>query len=214
MLILSGMTDAKNLSSIPRNMVHEDNQMRKFEPYGEADIIRYGMGNYTKMIFVRHPFERLVSAYKDKFADGNSSTVYQLGIGTEIVRKYRAQPSEFSLKNGHDVTFPEFVSYVIDQWTEGRRQLDVHWRPMIDLCLPCSMEYDIVGKFETLHRDVEFVLQKLKESEIGELFRPNSSASTSTLLKQTMGQLNQKQLSALFHIYEDDFRIFGYQYIE
>ncbi len=189
--------------------------MRKFEPYGVADLIKHGMANYTKMIFVRHPFERLVSAYRDKFADGNnSSTVYQLGSGTEIVRKYRAEPSELSLKHGHDVTFPEFVSYVIDQWTEGRRQLDVHWRPMIDLCLPCSMEYDIVGKFETLHQDVEFVLHKLKETGMSKLFRSSRPASTASLWKQTMDQLGQKQLGELYRIYEDDFRVFGYQYIE
>ena len=216
MLLLSGMTDTNNLTSIPRNMVHEENSMRKFEPYSVSDVIRHGMGNYTKLIFVRHPFERLVSAYHDKFANGNSSTVYQLGIGTQIIRKYRPGASQLSLKNGHDVTFPEFVTYVIDEWTSGRRQLDVHWRPMIDLCLPCSMEYDIVGKFETLYQDVEFLLRKLNESEMSQLFRSSNqqqTPKTTSLLEHSMNLLSHQQLIDLFRIYEEDFRIFGYQYI-
>jgi hypothetical protein len=219
MLILSGAVETNDLSLIPSQSVHEDNRMRKFEPYGAADAIRHGLGNYTKIIFVRDPLERLVSAYQDKFANGNSSgTVYQTGIGTEIIRKYRNRPTELSLKNGHDVTFTEFVSYVIDEWKDGRRQLDVHWRPVIDLCLPCSMEYDMVGKFETLHRDVDFLLQRLNESNISRLFiRPNRTRPTISLMqsqwnKRILSQLGYQQLSDLYRIYEDDFRLFGYQY--
>ena len=222
MLILSGAVETNDLSSIPSQSVHEDNRMRKFEPYGAADAIRHGLGNYTKIVFVRDPLERLVSAYQDKFANGNSSdsggTVYQTGIGTEIIRKYRNRPTELSLKNGHDVTFAEFVSYVIDEWKDGRRQLDVHWRPVIDLCLPCSMEYDMVGKFETLHRDVDFLLQRLNESNISRLFiRPNRTRATISLIqsqwyKRILSQLSYQQLSDLYRIYEDDFRLYGYQY--
>lgn len=213
MLILSGAVETNDLSSIPSQSVHEENQMRKFEPYGAADAIRKGLGNYTKVIFVRDPLERLASAYQDKFADVNSSSkAYQTGIGTEIIRKYRHQPSQISLETGHDVTFPEFVSYVIDEWKAGRRQLDVHWRPMIDLCLPCSMEYDIVGKFETLHRDVDFLLQRLNESNVSRLFRTNRKHKTTSFWKRSVSQLSYQQMSDLFRIYEDDFRLFGYQY--
>lgn len=184
--------------------------MQKLEPYSTADIIRHGMGNYTKLVFVRHPFERLISAYHDKFVDQNS-TVYQLGIGTGIIRKYRPHPSESSLTNGNDVTIPEFVSYVIDEWKSGRRQLDVHWRPMVDLCLPCSIDYDIVGKFETLNHDVEFLLKKLDESSIIKLFQLAKPPPSTSSMKQFINQLSQQQLIDLFHVYEDDFRIFGYE---
>lgn len=187
--------------------------MKKFEAFSDADAVQHGMGNYTKLIVVRHPFERLVSAYTDKFANSNS-TVYQQGIGREIIQKYRSHPSELSLETGHDVIFPEFVNYVIDEWSAGRRQLDIHWRPMIDLCLPCSIDYDIVAKFETLKKDVDFLSHKLKENKIKRLFQPQSpSASTIGATKQLMDQLNQQQLIDLYRVYKDDFDIFGYDSI-
>jgi len=49
--------------SIPREMVHEKNTMPKIEPYDDSDIAGYGMSNYTKFLFVRHPFERYIKVY-------------------------------------------------------------------------------------------------------------------------------------------------------
>ena len=82
------------------------------------------------------------------------------------------------------------------------------------------MEYDMVGKFETLHRDVDFLLQRLNESNISRLFiRPNRTRPTISLMQsqkwnhqRILSQLNYQQLSDLYRIYEDDFRLFGYQY--
>ena len=49
--------------SIPREIVHEKNPMLKIEPYDDSDISGYGMSNYTKFLFVRHPFERYKKIY-------------------------------------------------------------------------------------------------------------------------------------------------------
>ena len=192
-------------------MVHEENQMKKFETFNNAEIIKNRLANYTKLIVVRHPFERLVSAYIDKFVKRNT-TFYQQGIGRDIIRKYRTHPSELSLQSGNDVTFTEFVNYVIGEWTAGRRQLDVHWRPMIDLCLRCSIDYDIIGKFETLNEDVDFLSKKLKEKRIQQLFKTQTrSASVFNVSKKLMDQLNPKQMTDLYRIYSDDFEIFSYK---
>jgi hypothetical protein len=210
MLILSGKITAKQFSSIPRLTVHDNNPMLHLGAFDLTDILKIGGANYSKFIFVRHPYERLVSAYKDKLAGDNTS--FQKAIGREIVEKYRKKPTQLSLNNGHDVTFPEFVSYVVDEWKQNERQLDVHWRPASDLCLPCSMEYDFIGKFETLNQDVDFLLQRLNESYLSNLFKLSKTPTKTTLAlwKKLIKEISHQQLSDLNDIFAEDFLLFGY----
>jgi hypothetical protein len=168
-----------------------------------------GAENFTKFIFVRHPFERLVSAYKDKFAGDDD--FYQKAVGRGIIRKFRKNPSSLSLQKGHDVSFPEFVDFIVNEWKDGRRPLDVHWRPVVDLCLPCAMQFDFIGKFETLNQDVEFLLRKLNESELIRLFADQPKAkTTSSLSRQSMKMLSSQQLNDLHRMFDQDLLLFGY----
>jgi hypothetical protein len=153
--------------------------------------------------------ETLVSAYQDKLTRNN--TTYHKNVGRQIVQKYRKEPSPLSLQMGHDVTFPEFVTFIIDEWREAKRPLDVHWRPVVDLCLPCVMRFNFIGKFETLNRDVEFLLRKLKESDLSRLFATQPKAKTTpTLWKEFMNRISYQQLSDLNRMFAEDFRLFGY----
>ena len=60
---------------------------------------------------------------------------------------------------GH-VTFSEFAEFVIDEWTSGRT-LDRHWMPQQNICSPCYVHYDFIGRFERLDQDTKHVLAKL-----------------------------------------------------
>lgn len=210
------------------------------------DLVQQRLASYNKFLFTRHPFERLVSAYYDKFtskskvkaisfAPGNSVDAvlpkknkkhkaetqvsnekkkyvsYKLKIGTKIIEKYRVNPSKRSLETGYDVTIPEFISYVIDEWKErDEKPVDVHWRSMVDLCHPCSIKYDVIGKFETMQKDVDYLLNQLGEDKIGQYFKAYEPYATSSLVKDFMQEISKKQWNALLRIYRDDFDIFGY----
>jgi hypothetical protein len=208
MLILSGTIEMTNdLSAIPSLTVHEQNPMRKLNANNLNDTVKNGVGDFTKFIFVRHPFERLVSAYRDKLASNNS--IYHRMVGKVIVRKIRKNPSP--LEMGDDVTFPEFVTFIIGEWRDGKRRLDVHWRQIFDLCLPCEMQFHFIGKFETLNQDVDFLLRKLNETDLVGLFASQPKAqTTSSLWKESMNQISHQQLSDLNQMYANDFRLFGY----
>lgn len=215
MLILSGSVETDNLSSIPRLNVHEENPMLKLDAFNLTDLVESGVDDFTKFIFVRHPYERLVSAYRDKLAGDN--LLYRKAIGRGIIKKYRKKANRLSLQNGHDVSFPEFVDFIVHQWNNKRDILDVHWRPVVDLCLPCVMRYDFVGKFETLNRDVEYLLQKINRGDLIRLFTPSTKdadtirpKTTLSLWKQYMKQLSDQQLSQLNGMFGDDFTLFGY----
>ena len=81
---------------------------------------------FFKFLIVRHPLKRLLSGYRDKFLGKHKDNinVYQKGIGTKIIKKYRKNPSNSSLIFGNDVTFEEFLRHVIDT----RRSPNTHWK--------------------------------------------------------------------------------------
>ena len=214
MLVLSGLIAPDDITLIPRDVIHENNPLRKVEAFGDVELKRRGFKDYVKFLFVRHPFERLVSAYYDKFVDNRTSSVYRKNIGTQIIRLYRSEPSEQALEYGHDVTFPEFVSFVIDEWKSGRRKLDVHWRPMSDLCLPCTIQYDFVGKFESFNEDLALLMKQINETKTMELVfssRNDKPVTSSRLVYDSFSLLNKQQRDDLLLIYDSDFRIFNYQ---
>ena len=85
----------------------------------------------TKFFFVRHPFERLVSCYRDKFEFGSKSDYIFKTFNPSQIKSSRP-------------TFPEFVQYLIDTPIE---QYNDHWLPYWMHCQVCTQNYDIIGNF-------------------------------------------------------------------
>ena len=83
------------------------------DQYNTTDICNYLMKSY-KFMFVREPFERLLSAYRDKFVFTRPVNRHLLEIyGRKIVRDFRPNATQHALRTGHDVTFPEFIEYIL-----------------------------------------------------------------------------------------------------
>ena len=98
---------------------------------------------------------RLISAFSNKLNPGEP--YYQHRYGKYIISRYRQNASRESLVTGNDVTFPEFIKYIV----APRSMDDEHWRPQHLLSFPCYINYTFIGKFETLHEDMAYLLQKL-----------------------------------------------------
>lgn len=101
------------------------------------------MKHYTKFLFVRDPFVRLVSAFRDKFQKRNDA-VYRR-TGRRILRKYAnvtdPPPSvDEAFDSGLRVSFPDFVRFLVDPETEEAEPFESHWRQMYRLCHPCLIE--------------------------------------------------------------------------
>ena len=116
------------------------------------------MENSVKLIVVREPFSRLFSAYVDKLVVPNS--YYWDQWGTRAISRYRKSPTSQSLLCGHDVTFPEFVKYVIGTLHVS----DAHVQPVNTLCSPCEIKFSVIGHLETLQSDFEYLTSVLKIS--------------------------------------------------
>ncbi|XP_005006263.1 carbohydrate sulfotransferase 14 [Cavia porcellus] len=113
--------------------------------------IRYRLQHYFKFLFVRDPLERLLSAYRNKFGEIRE---YQQRYGAEIVRRYR--PGAGPTPAGDDVTFAEFLRYLVE---EDPERMNEHWMPVYHLCQPCAVHYNFVGTYERLEADANQVLE-------------------------------------------------------
>uniref|UniRef100_A0A3Q1GQM7 Carbohydrate sulfotransferase n=1 Tax=Acanthochromis polyacanthus TaxID=80966 RepID=A0A3Q1GQM7_9TELE len=172
----------------------------------KPEEIRYRLKHYFKFMFVREPMERLLSAYRNKFGEIES---YQKKYGVEIIKRYRKGHAKDPSITGDDVTFAEFVRYLLDEDVE---RMNEHWMPVYNLCQPCAISYDFIGSYEHLESDAEFVLQRIGAPpyvhfpERQTWYKP----VTTETLHYYLCSLPQKLLRELLPKYILDFSLFTY----
>ncbi|CAC5406096.1 CHST13 [Mytilus coruscus] len=171
--------------------------------------IQKKLQTYKKLVFVRDPFERLLSAFKDKMFR-KDSPVFQ-NIAKKIIRLKRSKevnPSE-------QIKFDEFVKYLTDPDT-FEVSYEQHWAKYQYLCQPCLMNYDFVGKFETIKNDIRKAFEYMGIKIFNETVFPDRSVSykntESSKITQTFyNKIPKIYLKKLWHLYKFDYQIFSYQ---
>ena len=177
---------------------------------------RFRLKTYFKFIFKRHPLDRLVSAYRDKFQKPPDkwNKQFHLIYGRDIVKRYRKNPTKSALKSGRSVTFEEFVRFLIDRYNTGEK-LNNHWATMGTLCDPYDIHYDFIGAFESLTNDVDSVMRRIHDGQCKINFPTSSESSKNKtvptrLTLKYITQLNRQQLCTILEIYNHDFEYFQY----
>ncbi|XP_050475922.1 carbohydrate sulfotransferase 11 isoform X2 [Bombus huntii] len=168
------------------------------------------LATYDKLIVVRHPLERLLSAYRNKLEAKHekSSRYFQTRFGKKIIRRYRQNATVESLRNGDDVTFREFVQFVTDDSSNETR--NEHWKPIYELCHPCLVNYNLVSKYESLVEDATEVLERMGVESVNFPTKPVNSEPTAKKLEKYYSTLTYKQLRKLADLYKLDLRLFDY----
>uniref|UniRef100_A0A8C6WM44 Carbohydrate sulfotransferase n=1 Tax=Neogobius melanostomus TaxID=47308 RepID=A0A8C6WM44_9GOBI len=157
LMVLNGR--ARSTGDIPHEQAHYGNKLQRLEAYDQAGIAKR-LDTYARVLFVREPFERLVSAFRDKFESPNS--YYHPVFGRPIISKYRANATRAALRTGAGVTFREFVRYLLD--VKRPVGMDIHWEPVSQMCSPCLMRYSFIGKFENLEKEANFLLRNIGQN--------------------------------------------------
>lgn len=168
--------------------------------------IRHRLRHYFKFMFVREPMARLLSAYRNKFGEIEA---YQRKYGAEIIRRYRKGYAKDKKIAGNDVTFTEFVRYLLD---EDPERMNEHWMPIYNLCQPCAIEYDFIGSYERLESDAAYVLERVGAPQ--HIGFPERQTWYKPVTKETLHYylctVPQKFLKDLLPKYILDFSLFGY----
>ena len=182
----------RDASSAPRAReanAHSYQEMAKFAglpkmntlPLNETLAI-INSPEYLKFIIVRHPFDRLLSVYRDKFI-GNE-TEFTAGIAVGIFQEMRGWNETHAVQVAQGTERPsweEFVTYmsrhhqISTVHTKNR-----HWTRQVELCYPCTVKYDRILKLETIDNDFAPILARLTQSlarnKISTFRRLNNSA--------------------------------------
>lgn len=160
-----------------------------------------------KVISTRHPFERLLSAYRDKFERPNRSYYYKK-YGNHIISSY--QNEQTGINSVRQPTFSQFLKFIISE-----KNFDEHWRPYYIECDPCGIEYDYILKLDNLHIEEKYLFKVLnvsrtiKNNKNVDNINPNGRTDHN-ISKQYFSKVKEHLLRDIYELYEKDFLIFGY----
>ncbi|XP_058795957.1 carbohydrate sulfotransferase 11 isoform X2 [Phymastichus coffea] len=188
---------------------------RQKYPRPTAEELARFLNDSVSFLVVRHPFERLLSAYRDKLEHSLPHTFHSK-LGSHIVAHYRAKSPKNAGKHGPRYPlFEEFVRWLLCEWKAGQ-ELDMHWTPITNFCTPCQVRFDVIAKFETLHDDQNYLI---KHARVGHIIKPEwknptRGVQTKDVVKQYFSQLSKTQIKELYEMFRYDFVLFGYSLTE
>ncbi|CAL4098297.1 unnamed protein product [Meganyctiphanes norvegica] len=194
----------------------------------------------NRFIIVRHPFERLLSCYRDKYEGAKNNYFYDL-YGEKIISSYRNIPEiqekyktrllhaakvytkskDFknakelpkSLKhNPYSSPFgPTFPEFV--RFVLESPDEDNHWKPMYKLCSLCKIDFNIILKFENIYSESLSFINYLNYSSILDPRWDNPTNGGHTRSNQTcdyIKQLSIDTVKGLIEKYSNDLLLFQY----
>lgn len=169
---------------------------------------------YYSFVFSRHPHDRLLSLYLNKFKDQINDTVNLEGFdlntehGTTMIDKEIMSTQK---STGHaKVNFEQFIRYVL----QNKSTSNFTWKPQIEICNVCTSPITYIGKYESISQDARVVLSKLNLLHLYKTFIGMNeniyTKETRSILKDYYKQLPTELLSQIYEYYKGDFEAFGY----
>ncbi|XP_027730656.1 carbohydrate sulfotransferase 12 [Vombatus ursinus] len=209
----------KDPLDIPREHVHNTSTHLTFNKfwrrYGKFSrhLMKIKLKKYTKFLFVRDPFVRLISAFRSKFELENDEFYRRFAVPMlKLYSNHTSLPTSVSeaFSAGLKVSFPDFIQYLIDPRTEKLAPFNEHWRQVYRLCHPCQIDYDFVGKLETLDEDAAQLLQLLKVDKLLHFPPSYRNRTASSWEEDWFAKIPLAWRQQLYKLYEADFVLFGY----
>ncbi|XP_038052168.1 carbohydrate sulfotransferase 11-like [Patiria miniata] len=205
--VLEGHRPSMNISSA---QVHFNNSIQKLSSLPSSKIGQ-ALQDYKKFFYVRHPFVRLVSFYRNKLA---GSQLQWQRFARSIVQRYRnVAPSGLDSaiargRSNSNVTWEEWIAYLTDP--SNLDGFNAHWKEVYKLCSPCRVHYDFIGKLETVDSDSKYMFKLFGLHNATYPSYSRSNVSSSDLYEQYFSRVELKDLQRLWEIYKLDFELFGY----
>ncbi|XP_038071652.1 carbohydrate sulfotransferase 11-like [Patiria miniata] len=195
--------------------------MRNLNSYTPEEA-KWVLTNYKKFLFVRNPFERILSAYQDKFQNDYPASKIFRTVWSEMIIRYSGGDLSEARQRRQDgtlnVTFPQFARFVADSnsLVSGGRvynQRNEHWMEAYRVCHPCAIDYDWVGHYDSMHTDADRILRAVGVDTAVRFpnFTTNPTGSSSyDTLRRYYSQLSTEEIVAIYRNYILDFTMFGF----
>lgn len=201
----------KNHSEIPKDLIHGNSVI--YLNRSQRNLMKWKIAKYKKFLFVRNPFVRLISAYRDKFEKKND--YFYRFLAFPIMRKYKNLLPPINADQAYAAgirpSFFDFIQYILDLPDDDEgRSFEEHWRQTYHLCHPCQIEYDFIGKMETMDEDAQHLLHTLKVDHIVHFPPGKSNRTDVSWIKNWFTDIPIEWRRRLYKLYEADFKLFGY----
>ena len=192
--------------------VHNPKFKKFLNSEGKYDPVKHA--NYTKFMIVRHPFDRVISAYKNKahrtrFWNGKINDLYE-DIRNYTVTTFKHPNLTAQQRNEYVPTFPEFVDFSL-------YRDDKHWRSYQYFCDPCQVQYDYILRLETMQRDSEVFMSEVYPAAgpipVSNPSQAKNNSSPDWVSPKTLemfSQLSEETLQKLYKKYAFDLEFYGY----
>jgi len=183
------------------------NRLSKFLPDSDS-VTQYELAkkvndeDFLKVVSVRHPLTRLLSAWRDKFQMVESSKYWHKKYGNFIRSKYSRTDDVDD--PDHYVTWLSFLRYIAN---EPEQYFDYHWRSFWRFCKPCDIRYDFIVKTESSESDAREIFRQLGIHQKIQLPKRYKNSLTAS---DYFNDIPRDLLLAIYDKYRMDFELFGY----
>ena len=177
---------------------------------------------YKKLLVVRHPYDRIVSAFYDKIKHTHAHS--------SIIQKARRKIQDFEGNNATyfvnnqvftTIKFDSFLSQIV--LSSDPLRWNAHWTEITALCDVCA-DWDYILKLETLDSDINLLLdswnvtRKMYRKVSGNFsFKEKEKAVRNDQAKMSftsdlslLGNISEQSLNGLKQRYGRDAALFGY----
>lgn len=207
---------AKNSKAACTSVAHAIFQVASGEQYSgrihqELDVLSQGRDHwetnmsrlssplYKSVTFVRHPVDRIESAFRDFVMERrNPNHIYHAAQ----FRKFGYSENRSEYEN-----FNVFLDYVEASHEMSRLRTDRHWRLQVDNVGWGRFRYDYIGRVETLAKDMKafLIMAGVEEEAAARVasIRKNTSRSAERIASKAL-------ISRIEKLYAEDFEAFGY----
>lgn len=200
---------------------------------------QFARRHFFKFLLVRHPFERLLSAYRDKVERADHWSLKELRqhifdslkeMRQETLKKTPStavndtggtseRPGGLDQKEDPIPTFADFLEYILTtNLSDGG--FDSHWAPYWRTCSPCSIKYDAIAKLETAELDLKLVWQRMGLQWTTGLPQYNRSGTggplsqSGTKVDQYYSALHPTLIARVYRRFALDFHLFQYDIMD
>lgn len=181
------------------NIHHESQILSQGRYHWDTILARRDMSDYKTFTFVRHPIDRLESAFRNFVIEGRNNEVVHHAAGFE---KFGCSKDKSESDN-----FDAFLDYVEASFEISRIRTDRHWRLQVDNIGLGRFSYDFIGRVENLQDDMRklFTMAGVDDQAIEQAIYIRKNAS------RTSGRIaNKAQCARIRKLYAADFEAFGY----
>jgi hypothetical protein len=176
----------------PEKSIYAEHKLPRAEEVGWDRVLRMLNGEAFRFAFVRDPVRRLESGYLSRIATRRR---YPGRAALQEVLGLRVGPDE-------ELTLDQFVAALEIQ---DPLRMDAHWRPQHLNIGHGLIEYDLVGRLETLAADVARIRAATGMPDVPIGLRNASNRPATSLLDGRPDLLRKVR-----DIYALDFELYGY----